>query len=222
MCAASNTDGKSGSAGPEGPADDALGAPGEDRGRTDIDHDELFDLLSNRRRRFAIHYLKQRPGERVGMGELSRWVAAWEKGVEPEALDYDERKTVHNSLYQHHVPRLDDAALVDYDANRGTVRLTDAGRDVDLYLEAVTRGEVPWAAYFTLLSVLGIFAVLGAGTGFLPQVEMGAVWGVGVAVGFLVSSLVFLYDMRTRMRLGCDGPPPEVMRSGAAADADGD
>lgn len=147
------------------------------------------------------------------MGELSRWVAAWEKGLEPEALDYDERKTVHTSLYQHHVPRLDDAEMVDYDASRGTVRLTDTGRDVDLYLEAVTGGEVPWAAYFTLLSVLGVFAVLGAGTGLLPQVEMGAVWGVGVAVGFLVSSLVFLYDMRTRMRLGRDGPPPEAIRS---------
>lgn len=41
-----------------------------------VDHGELYDALSNRRRRFAIHYLKQRPEAHVDMGDLSTRVAA--------------------------------------------------------------------------------------------------------------------------------------------------
>lgn len=145
------------------------------------------------------------------MGELSTQVAAWEQAVSPDDLSYDDRKTVHTALYQHHAPKLDDAGVVEYDASRGKITLTSAGEDVDLYLETVGDTEISWATYFAALSVLGLFTGLGAFLGVEPLASIpGALWCLAVPTGFLVSSLVFVYDARQDMRLDGEGPPPEV------------
>ncbi|MFC6941170.1 hypothetical protein ACFQE8_14540 [Salinirubellus sp. GCM10025818] len=176
-----------------------------------ISNDELFDVLSNRRRRYTLHYLKQNGDEPVEMGDLSTKVAAWELGIEPEALAYDERKRVHTSLYQYHAPKLDDAGIVNYDSQRGTIELTRAGADLDLYLEAVAGREIPWSTYLLLLSVFGA-SLMGAVWLDVPPLTAipDATWGLFVAVAFLASSAVFVYDNRYSMRLGGEGPPPEA------------
>jgi len=172
---------------------------------------DVFEVLSNERRRYALHYLMQRPDEPVDMGDLSTQVAAWEKGVDPQAVTYDQRKSVHTSLYQYHAPKLDETGLVEYDSRGGVVELTDAGSDVDLYLEAVRGREIPWASYFVLLSG---FSALFVGAMALPVPPLGTLStaaGAGFVVAvFLVSSLVFAYDSRTAMRFGSTGPPPGV------------
>jgi hypothetical protein len=199
--------GEGSTAGP-GAEPDRDGEPDRDDERP-VAYDVLFELLSNRRRRFMIHYLKQRPTERVEMGEVSTQVAAWERGVDPESLTYDQRKTVHTSLYQYHAPKLADAGVVDYDATRGTVRLTERGRDTDLYVEAVTGRDASWATYFLGLSTVAVGLSL---TGWLDVGPLSAIAGgpvgIAVSVGFLVSAALFAYDSRTRLRLGADGPPP--------------
>lgn len=43
--------------------------------------DEVFEILSNHRRRYALNHL-ERNGERTSLGELSENVAAWENGIE--------------------------------------------------------------------------------------------------------------------------------------------
>jgi hypothetical protein len=188
---------------------------GDDDGGTDgVEHGDLYDALSNRRRRFAIHYLKQRPGERVGMGDLSTQVAAWEHGVDPEELSYDQRKTVHTALYQHHAPKLDETGLVDYDAARGEVELTAAGRDVDLYLEAVRGRDITWSTYFAGASGLAMSLVLATRAGVWPvaAVPDDVLCGF-LAAGFLVSAVTFAYSTRQR-RLGRDRAPPEATGDG--------
>jgi len=195
---------------------------GTDRKQSDdatLSTDVLYDVLTNRRRRYTIHYLKQRAGDPVEMGDLSTQVAAWETGTDPEALAYDERKRVHTSLYQHHAPKLDDAGIVDYDSQRGVIELTEAGSDLDLYLEAVSGRDIPWSTYHLLLSVFGV-SLMGAvhlgvpPTTLVPEVT----WGLFVAVAFLASSVVFAYDNHVSMRLGSDGPPPEVDEEDGAGD----
>jgi hypothetical protein len=188
---------------------------GRDDGGTDsVDHAELYDALSNRRRRFAIHYLKQRPEERVGMGDLSTQVAAWEHGLDPGEVSYDQRKTVHTALYQHHAPKLDETGLVDYDAERGEVELTDAGRDVDLYLEAVRGRDITWSTYFVGVSGVGVSVVLAARAGVQPvaAVPDDTLCGFLVA-GFLLSAAVFAYSTHQR-RLGHGRTPPDVAADG--------
>jgi DNA-binding transcriptional ArsR family regulator len=186
------------------------GGPGDD-GPEEISNDELFDVLSNRRRRFTLHYLKQHEDEAVEMGDRSTRVAAWETDTPPEELAYDERKRVHTSLYQYHAPKLDEAGIVEYDSQRGVVELTEAGADLDLYLEAVAGREIPWATYHLLLGGFGV-SLMSAVTLGIPPTGMvpEGTWGLFVAVAFLVSSAVFVYDNRVSMRLGSEGQPPEI------------
>lgn len=176
-----------------------------------IDDSDVFEVLSNQRRRYALHYLMQRPDESVEMGELSTQVAAWEHGVDPQTVTYDQRKSVHTSLYQYHAPKLDETGLVEYDSRGGVVELTDSAADLDLYLEAVRGREIPWASYFVLLSMFATAVVGATWLGAPPFAGLSGYVSAGVVVAaFLVSSLVFAYDSRTAMRFGSAGPPPGV------------
>lgn len=182
-----------------------------DPGSTRIADGDVFEVLSNERRRYALHYLMQRPDEPVEMGELSTQVAAWEHGIDPQAVAYDQRKSVHTSLYQYHAPKLDETGLVEYDSRGGVVELTTEGAELDLYLEAVRGREIPWASYFVLLSALATALVGAAWFGVPPFAGLPAYACAGfVVAGFLVSSLVFAYDSQTAMRFGSTGPPPGV------------
>lgn len=174
--------------------------------------DELFEALSSRRRRYVLHYLKQLPDSTPAqLADVSAQVAAWELGTLPDALDYDDRKHVHMSLYRFHAPKMDELGLLDYDRENGTVELTEYGREMDVYLETVWGKQIPWSVYFLLLSfgsTLLVFAVSldVAPLTFLPD----AAWAAFVAVTFLISSAWFAYHNRYSMRVGSDGTPPEV------------
>jgi hypothetical protein len=181
--------------GPEGPA---------------LDIGTACEMLGNRRRRYALHCLKQQDDGVVEMSDLSTQVAAWERGVDPEQVSYDERKSVHTSLYQHHAPKLDESGLVEYDSRSGVVELTEAGTEVDLYLEAVSGRDLPWPSYLLGVSGAGLLVTLAAFLGAVPASVPPAAPGVAVAVAVFVSAAVAVYDNRRRMRLGCDGPPPEL------------
>jgi hypothetical protein len=204
----------SGSGGPDVSSLETDGVEGDERGGGDgegISNDELFDVLSNRRRRYTLHYLKQNGDDPIEMGDLSTQVAAWELETSPEALGYDERKRVHTSLYQYHAPKLDDAGIVEYDSRRGELELTEAGSDLDLYLEAVSGQDIPWATYHLLLSGVAVSLMSAVYLDVHPLTLLPDVtWGLFVAVGFLASSVVFVYDNRYAMRLGGEGPPPEL------------
>jgi hypothetical protein len=176
--------------------------------------DDVYEALSNRRRRYALHHLKQLDAEEpIDLAEISTQVAAWETGHDPETLGYDDRKNVHTSLYQFHAPKMDDLGLVNYDRSRGTVELTEHGEDVDIYLETVTGRQIPWATYFLLLSSLMTTVAFGVwfDAPALTAVPDGA-WTVFVALIFLVSSSSYAYTNWNVMRVGSEGPPPELDR----------
>ena len=170
---------------------------------------DVFDVLSNRRRQYALHHLKQRSDHRASLTELSRCVTAWEQGTDPDELTYQDRKSAHTSLSQFHLPKMRDAGLVEFDPDDGVVRLTDTGARVEVYLETVSGNELPWHRYFLLLSVFSASVVVAAVVG-VPLIDAvpGIVIAELVAAAFLCSSLVFLYDSRYRMRVGSAGPPP--------------
>lgn len=85
--------------------------------------DTYFDVLADRRRRYLLYYLSAIPGETAERSELVRAVRAYETATadadrlpEPEAVAVD--------LHHHQLPRLEEAALVDYDRRQGTVSYT--------------------------------------------------------------------------------------------------
>lgn len=103
------------------------------RGPSSLSEGDVFEVLSNRRRRQVIAYL-QECGGRATAGELAEVIAAAEEGTTVERLSSAERKRVYVSLYQNHLPVMDDASVVDYDPDRKTVRLRDTRTDLDSYL----------------------------------------------------------------------------------------
>ena len=177
--------------------------------QTVLTEDELFELLSNRRRRYIIHTLV-RADETVDIGDLSQRIAAWEEGLEFEEVTSNDRKRVYTAVQQTHLPKLDSTGVVEFDRDRGLVEPTPALEDVEIYMDVVRGREIPWSDYY--LGLTAVAAVLLAATvaglppfGGLPSYA----WGVFVIVAFGVSGLAHRYYAR-RNRLGIADEPPDV------------
>ena len=175
-----------------------------------ITYDECFDLLSNHRRRYTLHYL-QRNEEAVTLGDLSEQVAAWENGISVEDLSYDERKRVYTSLQQVHLPRMDDASVVTFDDREGVIEIGPAAKELDIYLEIVQGKDVPWSAFYLGLAVLNASVLATSMLGF-PVIGTVSYLSLAVFVvtTFFVASLAHLYVTRTEMQLGKDEKPPDI------------
>jgi hypothetical protein len=132
-----------------------------------LTHDTVFSVLSNRRRRLAIYYLRQCE-DTARVGDMATRLAMWENDVSEGALTYRQRKRVYTSLVQTHLPKLADSGFVTYERNRGTVSLTDRASTLDLYLELVDDDDVPWAVYYLGLSAIAGLVVGLAWAGVSP------------------------------------------------------
>lgn len=75
--------------------------------------DVVFRVLSNRRRRYTLHYLLQR-GTAVKMRTLTEQIAAWEYEIPTDAVTHDQRKRVYTALRQTHLPMMADSGVIDY------------------------------------------------------------------------------------------------------------
>lgn len=169
------------------------------------DRGEIFDLLSNHRRRYAIHYCKreQRP---VELGELAEHVAAWELDKEVEGLTSAERKRVYTSLQQTHLPTLEKANMVEFD-NR-TIELTEEASDLEVYLDVVPGDSIPWGLYYVGLSVLAAIVVGGLWLEWVPTTTVSELgWVTLIVALFAVSAVVHVIQSR-RMKLGSTEEPP--------------
>ncbi|MFW6265640.1 MAG: DUF7344 domain-containing protein [Halanaeroarchaeum sp.] len=170
--------------------------------------DDLFEILSNRRRRYVVHALKQ-ADEPMQIGEVAERVAAWEYDVEESELSYDERKRVYTALQQSHLPKMDDYGILEYDKHRGTIEPRPGLEEVDVYMDVVTGREIPWSQYYLVLAGLALTIVAAVGAGLPP---LGAIpelgWMAAITVAFAVSAAVHTHFDRAA-RLGAPGAPPE-------------
>ncbi|QAU14409.1 transcriptional regulator [Halorubrum sp. BOL3-1] len=132
---------------------------GSSGGENELSRDDLFDLLSNRRRRFALHALK-RMEEPIELAELSTYVAAWEMEMEPEEIDSEDRRSVHVTLRRTHLPKLAEKNILKFNESENTIRSTDALDNIEVHIEALHRNEIPWSIYyFGLAGVCGLLLV---------------------------------------------------------------
>lgn len=102
-----------------------------------LDQDTIFELLSNSRRRFVLHYLRHADGS-VQLTTLADELAAWENGIEIDDLSSQQRKRVYVSLYQTHLEKLSDTGVIEYDSDEGVIELTDRAGGLFAYMD---RGE---------------------------------------------------------------------------------
>jgi len=161
--------------------------------------DVIYDMLKNRRRRMVFYYLAHTRGGETSVGNLAEQLAAWENDIPLDAVDSTARKRTYNTLQQHHLPKLDEAGIVDYDRARGQVTLLADSRQVDLFLNWLPKAEF---SRITLLLVMGtVFWLAMLATWFgvhvlevaLPSFVLPAL-GLGFFVLFAVHG-VFTYRL---------------------------
>lgn len=112
---------------------------------TGLDLDTTFHLLQNERRRLALRALLDRrggDGRGAEIGPLAEQVAAWEHDTTVAGLDSDQRQRVYISLYQSHLPTLDNHGVVDYDQARGQIELRGQVDALEPYLETTLESGV--------------------------------------------------------------------------------
>lgn len=76
-----------------------------------VDYDTMFEVLADKRRRLVLHHLAEDQS-----AELDELVDSVCDSVESDPPD------VSAALHHNHLPRLDDAGILEYDSRSGSVR----------------------------------------------------------------------------------------------------
>lgn len=161
-------------------------------GERSLTKDEVFEVLYNRRRREVLAYVRDNDGTAT-VSDLAEEIAAKENDTTVQQLSSYERKRVYVGLYQNHLPMMDEVGVVEYDKNRGTVKLRDCITELEPYLDDspdsnISHVKVVGAVALSGLLLLGVLDVglFAAGTDLL--------WTVLGVTGFFVLTLYDEYD----------------------------
>ena len=145
---------------------------------------ELFDVFSNARRRRTVRYLKQQNGS-CDLSPLVEQVAAWENDVGPDEVTRAQRRRVYISLYQTHLPMLEDHGIVDWDPDGHRIELLPHEKAFEPYLDRCIGRQRSWHTLYASLSIAGALAV---GLAVLPVGPVSV--GVAPAIVLLLSVAV--------------------------------
>lgn len=180
---------------------------GESSDDPPIELNQVITAISNKRRRFVIHYLKQSDSP-VETGELATQLAAWEHDKPASMVSASERKNTYNALSQTHIRRLSECDfLVQQDDG---VELTSEAERIRIHLDFTPDRDVSWSRYYLYLGGfhLTVAVAVLAVSPFSGAVPLGA-WGLFVAVSVLVSALAHRY-YKKQMCIGQGDRPPEL------------
>lgn len=109
---------------------------GEQRGRSDFD--ELFDLLSEERRRYVLYCLEGASHARLSVSTLVERLSTIEKD---SSIGQSTRREVEISLRHVHLPKLDDASIVEFDPDEAIVEYL-GGERVEQWVTTAARAEL--------------------------------------------------------------------------------
>jgi len=170
-----------------------------------LSSDEIHELLSNSRRRQAIHVMKRDDGT-TDLSTLAEEVAAWENDKPVAEVTSDERHLVYSSIQQNHIPQMERAGVITHD--RGELELTDAAESLDIYMDIVPKNSIPWSEYYLGLSAFSLALVAAVWVGVFPASIPDLAWAALIGMLFLCSAAYHVYRSR-EMLLGDDEKPPE-------------
>jgi hypothetical protein len=180
------------------------GVSSDSSGAEQLSADEVYDILSNQRRRFVLCYLLER-GETT-LRELSEVIAAWENGVDRKAVTRDQRKRVYTALHQTHLVRLDDHEVLEYERGGKSVRPRDR---IDRFEPFLAEESAEDSRSDTIDVGLGLGTMLGA-TALLIDLpvlttSVGAALLILIGVGVVVRS-----GLRSRAATDGTSPPTDL------------
>lgn len=183
---------------------------GEVEPTTEVPNDELFDVLANQRRRFVVHLLKREEEDKLEIGDMAEQIAAWENEIDTAEITGKERKRVYTALQQSHLPKMDNAGIVEFNKDRGTVESTPALGNVDLYLDVVEGREIPWSTYYLGLSGVAVALTGAVWLGAWPFTLLPELaWMVAIVVALVFSAITHKY-YTAEMKVGNPEEPPEL------------
>jgi DNA-binding phage protein len=169
---------------------------------------EVFDILSNRRRRYALYALLD--DDTATIGSLAEQIAAWENDSSISEVTPTERKRVYTALQQSHLPKLERTGLIRFDRENGRVHPTDIVDEMDIYLEVVGEEQLSWDQYYLGLSAVAVGIVAAVWLELPPfRVVSPLLWMTFVVGLFAVSAAVHNYRSAG---IGAASEPPEVSR----------
>lgn len=120
----------------------ATASPAQEATEQPLSRDDVFHLLQNARRRGVVRYLSDRDDDAVcEMRDIAAQVAAWENDKPIAQLTSDERQRVYISLYQGHLPKLDEKGIIEYNQSRGWVEPTPRLEQLEAYMTGDTDSE---------------------------------------------------------------------------------
>lgn len=93
--------------------------------RSGIDLDELFDLLSTKRRRYALYCFHEASRSELPLNALTERVERLEREA---SGDCGGRQEIQVALQHAHLPKLAEASVVEYDADEDVVEFRGGGR----------------------------------------------------------------------------------------------
>ncbi|MDQ2072851.1 hypothetical protein RBH20_09920 [Haloarcula sp. H-GB4] len=204
----------------------------------ELTRDDLFHVLQCRRRRLVLKYLHEHPGDDpADMSDIAEHIAALEHDTTVDSLRSKQRQRVYIALYQSHLPKMDDAGVIDYNQDRGLVEATALANSFNKYLDeepsllsAPTAESTPSAESITEHGRTGSHTSAGErwsgrylGTACVALLAVGglALSGAtvsGVAVA-LVVSVVFV-ALAASHRLSLSAPQSLADRLRAALDTE--
>jgi hypothetical protein len=172
--------------------------------------EEVFDAVKNLRRRYVLYYL-QRYGGRVELGELAEQVAAWENDTTVSEVSPSQRKSVYSALHQTHLPKLEAAGVLRYDAERSIVRASDTAAGLDMQLASDPQTSLPWHQLYLALAGVSLLLLASVWVSLYPfSILSGVQYALLVIAAFGVTALGHTYDLR-RWRRRADSAAPDFI-----------
>lgn len=95
--------------------------------------DELFDVLSNQRRRVLLYSL-QAAELPISVDELTTELVAWEARQSVPDRSCDDRDAIEISLLHNHLPKMAEAGLVKYDDTERRVLFANQTDELQAHL----------------------------------------------------------------------------------------
>lgn len=123
-------------------ASDRLDTSALSETESELELDQVFEILKNQRRRYVLQYLNE-VDDTVSMSDLAEEIAAWENGKDVSQLSSSERKRVYVGLYQCHLPKMDSMGVVSFNKPRGLIESGPNADVFDEYLQSDASDEGP-------------------------------------------------------------------------------
>ena len=96
---------------------------------TELNIDDLFDVLSNTRRRFVLRFLLEQP-KPMAMADIVVELTKWERDLPRSQIVNENMKSRYIELHHNHVPKMEAAGLVVHNQDTNTIGFVDGFEEV--------------------------------------------------------------------------------------------